>query len=113
MKLKLILIFFFSINCFSQSKQEVLESSQRVDYQIDWKYKSGNYLIFDCERSHYACVTKDGDDNCREERNFAIEKKLPTYPCAPLRKFTTKATCMIKNYEVVDTQALRRFCYPK
>ncbi|MGZ3808359.1 MAG: hypothetical protein ACXVCE_09750 [Bacteriovorax sp.] len=88
-------------------------SNYKSDYQIDWKYQAGNYLIYDCERGHYACVSKDGDENCREERNFAIEKKATSYPCAPLKKFADKKLCVQENYKVVDRNAIKRFCYPK
>ena len=83
------------------------------DYEINWKYKAGEYLIYDCERRHYACVNHEGNSNCLEERNFAIKKKLNNYPCAPLAKFDDKKSCVEKNYKIVDIDAPKRFCYPK
>lgn len=82
------------------------------NYLIDWHYHAGAYLIYDCEREHYACVDLDANDNCREERNFAKEKKLPMLPCAPLKKFENKILCVEENYKVVDLGAKKRFCYP-
>lgn len=101
-------MLFLSFSCFGQT-----DETRKIDYQIDWKYKGGEYFIFDCERSHYACVNIDGFNNCKEERNFAIETKATGYPCAPLRKFKDKKSCVEKNYQVVDTKAIKRFCYPK
>lgn len=91
---------------------EELAENKKSDFKIDWKYMAGEYLIFDCERNHYACVNVSGFDNCQEERNFAIGKKLAAYPCAPLKKFPNKKSCVLKNYETVDILALKRFCYP-
>ena len=113
MKLNFILIFFLSLNCFGQTVKDIIAESRESNYQIDWKYKSGEYLIYDCERRHYACVNIDGDNNCREERKFAIETKAATYPCASLAKYKNKKLCVEKNYQVVDTTSLHRFCYPK
>lgn len=102
--------------CFAQQTKETaleLAGSRDVNYPIDWKYQAGEFFIFDCERNHYACVNADGFANCREERNFAAEKKLSSYPCAPLKKFADKKSCMLKNYEIVDIMAIKRFCFPK
>lgn len=89
-----------------------LAGSGNENYPIDWKYKAGEYFIFDCERGHYACVDNDGQDNCREERKFAREKKLPQYPCAPLKRFASKKECVEENYKIQDIGAIKRFCYP-
>lgn len=112
MKLVFIGWCFISTSCFGQPVAEA-PPGPKIDYQIDWKYKAGEYLIFDCERSHFACVNSDGDDNCREERNFAMEKRAGRYPCAPLKKFKDKKSCIEKSYQLVDLNALKRFCYPK
>lgn len=112
MKLVFIGWCFISTSCFGQPVAEA-PAGPKIDYQIDWKYKAGEYLIFDCERSHFACVNSDGDDNCREERNFAMEKRASRYPCAPLKKFKDKKSCIEKSYQLVDLNALKRFCYPK
>lgn len=110
----LILSFLFVGSLWAQTQtDEQLSSSKRIDYQINWKYRAGRYLLFDCERKHYACVDEDGNDKCSEEREFALSKKAPSYPCAPLQKFKDKATCLKKNYAIVDLNAIRRFCYPK
>lgn len=110
-----LLFIGLCIISFSSFGQTVAEAppAPKIDYQIDWKYKAGEYLIFDCERSHFACVNIDGDDNCREERKFAMEKMASSYPCAPLKKFKDKKSCVEKSYQLVDLNALKRFCYPK
>lgn len=112
MKLNFILLIFLSFNCFSETVEELIRESRKTDYQIDWKYKGGEYLIYDCERIHYACVNIDGFQNCKEERNYAVETKAPKYPCVPLKKYEDKKSCVKKNYEVVDRNVVKRFCYP-
>jgi hypothetical protein len=88
-------------------------SFAKDEYLIDWKYHAGEYLIYDCEREHYACVDIDGNANCLEERNFAKEKKFSSLTCAPLKKFKNKKECVEENYKVVDIGAKKRFCYPE
>lgn len=115
MKLLICLsLFIVSSAAFCAEEMTAAEfaANKKSDYKIDWKYSAGQYLIYDCDRNHYACVDVSGFDNCQEERNFAIGKKLTNYPCAPLKKFSDKSACVIKSYEVVDNMALKRFCYP-
>lgn len=112
MKLSFILIFLLASNSFGETVQELIRDTRKTDYQINWKYKGGEYLIFDCERDHYACVNADGFQNCQEERNFAIEIKAPKYPCVAFKKYDSKKLCVVKNYEVVERNVLKRFCYP-
>ena len=112
MKWSFLLFILVPNYLFAETKGEFVES-RRTDYRIDWKYFAGKYLIYDCERKHYACVNLEGNANCLQERKFAIEKKTNMYPCAPLASFADKKKCAEKNYDVVDINAPKRFCYPK
>ena len=112
--MKFVFLFLIiSMNSFAETEAEKYAQSRKTDYKIDWKYNAGEYFIYDCERKNYACVNLEGNTNCLEERNFAIEKKETSYPCAPLGKFNDKKSCVEKSYKIVDINALRRFCYPK
>jgi hypothetical protein len=118
-------IFFFFLNAFvinaeesiklevKKTEAEIYAESIKTDYKMDWKYSAGEYLIYDCERKHFACIDKSSQENCVEERAFALAQKLPSLPCAPLKKYTDKTACVHENYKVVDINALKRFCYPK
>ena len=112
MKFCFLLILFFT-KTYAATEDEMLAKNRIIDYQMDWKYSAGDYLIFDCERGHYACVNEEGNTNCVEERNFVLEKKAKFYPCAPLGKFASKRSCIENSYKIVDINAPRRFCYPK
>lgn len=101
----IIFIFLSALTTFAGNNVE--------NFPIDWKYHAGEFFIFDCERGHYACVDREGNGNCIEERNFAREKKLPHYPCAPLKKFPSKKECIEENYKIQDIGAQKRFCYPR
>jgi hypothetical protein len=115
MRFLVVLLVLFPFGGFAQD--ETAPAPQRpepvIDYKTDWKYFGGEYLIFDCERRHYACVSLEGNANCIEERKFAMEKKADRYPCAPISKFADKKLCVLKNYQIVDRNAPKRFCYPK
>jgi hypothetical protein len=87
--------------------------AQQVDYPMDEHYKAGDNLIYDCARKHYACVSNDGLEKCQNAREESIEKKQKEFACAPLKKFDEKTKCVVKNYQVVDQNAWKRFCYPK
>lgn len=108
--LVLVSILFSSVSLYSA---EDSEEYKKTDYQINWKYKAGEYLIYDCERGYYACVDKDANESCLKDRNLALEKKEKNLKCAPLKKFQNKKSCVIEDYKVVDINAFRRFCYVK
>lgn len=97
----------------SNSVKEVDVGYKKTDYQINGRYKAGAFLIYDCEGEYYACVDQDGSDKCRTKREEGIVKKQTRLPCAPLKKFDDKKSCLEKNYEVLEALATKRFCYPK
>ncbi len=86
---------------------------KKSNYQMNARYQAGAFLIYDCEGEYYACVDQDGSEKCRENRDASIKKKEKRYSCSPLKKFEDKKTCLQKNYEVIESLALKRFCYPK
>ena len=114
MKIFTFYFFLFTVeSTFGQSNFTNVELVAQEEYQLDWKYRAGQYLIYDCDRGHYACINKTGLDNCVEERNYAIAIKAKSLKCAPLKNFTNKKECIEKSYKLVDIGAIKRFCYPK
>lgn len=81
------------------------------DYVLNWKYRGGNNLIYDCIHKYYVCANDVARIQCDEDRAHAIETKLDNYPCAVLKKFSSKEECLQKNYEVLNTNVVRKFCY--
>lgn len=96
----------------AKSNEEVFET-RKSNYQLTNRYKGGPYLVYDCVGEFYACVDVDGSEKCREKRDESINKKETRLPCAPLKKFEDKKTCLQKNYEVLEALAVKRFCFPK
>jgi hypothetical protein len=92
---------------------EELVETRKSNYQLTNRYKGGPYLVYDCQGEFYACVDVDGSEKCREKRDESINKKETRLPCAPLKKFEDKKTCLQKNYEVLESIAVKRFCFPK
>jgi hypothetical protein len=103
---------FLTFKSLAQSGPEGIESS-RGAYKIDTRYFAGKYLIYDCERKHYACVDLAGHSKCKEMRQSSIENKSKLYPCAPLSAFDDKKSCVEKSYNLVELNTAKRFCYPQ
>jgi hypothetical protein len=80
-------------------------------YQLNDKYRGGNNLIYDCQGLYYVCVKNEGRDNCAESREEALKLKLNKYPCVVLKSFSNKEDCLRKNYELLNSEATKRFCY--
>ena len=110
--MKWLFLIFLSCKVFAQSGNDVIASPKGV-YRIDGNYLAGKYLIYDCEKKHYACVDSDGNSRCKELRSDAIASKAQIYPCAPLSAYADKKSCVEKNYKFIESNANKRFCYPK
>lgn len=102
---------FFFLLIFSSL--QLAHAERAENFQMDRKYSGGKFLIFDCEKSHYACVSKEGQESCLLERAQAIEAKAKSYPCAPLRAFSDQLSCVKEQYKTVEAGANKRFCFPK
>ena len=89
------------------------DAYKRIDYALDWKYRGGEYFIYDCKREYYACVDSDGFERCTEDRKNSIIKGKKKYDCAPLKQFPDKRSCIVYNYSIIERVATRLFCYPK
>ncbi len=112
MKILLLLILQLNIEA-ADTANTPAANFRKEDYPLDDKYKGGPYLIYDCERKHYACVDVDGHELCKTARQKSIDEKTKEYACAPLKIFDEKKKCIIKNYEVMERNAWKRFCFIK
>lgn len=115
-KLFLVISFFISLPAFSQNEEaqgqkDLLE--KKGNYQINGKFKAGNYLIYDCRGGYYACVDKDGYELCENKRQEGIKTNEERYDCAPLKQYEEKLKCIAGNYSAIDSAAAKRFCYPR
>jgi hypothetical protein len=106
------ILLVFSMNLFAEAEPEKIIESKVNDYKIDLKYIAGEYLLYDCEKRHYACVSVVSFLNCKEDRKSEIKAKAKGFSCAPLEKFASKKICLEKSYKIVYLNAPKRFCYP-
>lgn len=121
--MKMILTFILIIMTVKVFAEEAADTAakpvevelevKKSNYRINGRYQAGEFLVYDCQGEYYACVDQDGSEKCREDRDVSIKRKEKRYPCAPLKKFENKKTCLQKNYEVIESLALKRFCFPK
>ena len=124
--MKMFIILFTVLSTTAQSTklsvplQQSIESfklendDHRIsDYKIDRKYFAGNYLIYDCEDHHFACVDAMGYSDCGDNRERALNKKSNPLPCAPLKIFLDKRSCIENSYKYVNSNALKSFCFLK
>jgi hypothetical protein len=111
--MKLVFLFIFISSSFGQVLEDQFKRDDRAGYKIDRKYYGGEYLIYNCEVSNFACVDLPSFQKCTDERKLALENKRAVLPCAPLKKFKDKISCVQKNYELVHLNAVKGFCLPK
>lgn len=110
--MKYVIVLFLIFSNQSMQAEDNDWDTKRSNYAIDWKYHAGQFLIYDCDRKHYACVDSDGFDKCTTARNKSKAEKAKKYSCAPISKYENKEACVLANYKVLESLALKRFCYP-
>jgi hypothetical protein len=86
-------------------------TKHREEYAIDSKYRSGSYLIYDCEDNHFACVNNESFDRCTEKREIDKKENLNKYRCTPIKNFSNKEECLKENYKIQQKAILKKFCY--
>ena len=106
-----IFLFLFSLQGLAQEDAALMEL--KSNYQMSEEFKAGSALIYDCKRGHYTCTDSDGYAKCKMKRDFDKTKGLTFYSCAQLKIFPTKVDCVKMNYEVIEGNAKKRFCYPQ
>ncbi len=124
--MKTAIVFFATLSALADSTKAQNAASlvfdsiksetedQRIhDYKIDNKYFAGNYLIYDCEENHFACVNDVGYAECNDNREAALKKKSHGLPCAALKIFLDKKTCIEQSYQYVDRNNVKLFCFSK
>ena len=73
-------------------------------------YRRGNYLIYDCEDQHFACVDDVSYGRCQVWRQKAIDKIEEYMPCAPLKRFESIEACDRDHYKYMYTYVPKKFC---
>ena len=91
-------------------QRDLMQTATHDTAYISSRYKSGPYLIFDCERGNYACVHKDGYQFCKDLRIDSLHKKYKVLSCAPLKKFSHYQFCIKRQKELVDFPVKKYFC---
>lgn len=74
------------------------------------KWFRGNYLVYDCDDGHFACVNENSFIKCENQRTERIEEKDPQLGCAPLKKFKTQKNCFEVQYKKLHNQLPKVFC---
>ncbi len=90
--------------------QGELQERSKQSFYISAVYRSGNFLIYDCTKGHYACVHKDSFQFCKDIRQESINKRHKVLQCAPLKQFEVYNDCLVRQRELVDFPVEKYFC---
>lgn len=109
--MKIILIILSLFYLVHVSANERKESGSR--FRSEWiseKYKSGPFLIYNCEDLYFVCVDEDAFLSCKEERDKARHRRDFRLPCAPLKEFDHFDLCVVAQYEKMAQKRAMHFC---
>lgn len=84
---------------------------ERLHPYISTKYMRGNFLIYDCEEHHYACVEEKNFLACKEKREGLIVKGEEKLSCAAFKEYPTYSLCIKKQYELMYSGTPFAFCF--
>lgn len=91
-----------------QNRDELVKSIEEP--RISNKWFRGNYLIYDCDKAFYACVSSRSFVQCTDQRTIRIEERRPALGCAPLKRFDSQKECFKVQYEKMQNQVPKIFC---
>jgi len=104
-----------------KSKEEMLEdrevdkfTREKEEPRISNKWFRGSFLIYDCEKGHFACVNQVSFYKCEEQRSEDIEENRPRLRCSPFKMFKEYQDCTAMNYKKMHNQLPKLYCvHPK
>ena len=113
LRFSLVFILFSMLFTLTGEEGKGKERKSHHRFQISKLYRSGEYLIYDCNNRHFVCADEISFNECREKRNFAIDKRFFLLPCAPLKKFEHYEVCVETQYSKTYQMGNRDFCFSK
>lgn len=112
MSRKLMLFcLLFPIFCLAQPVKELAGYDWRVD-NIAEGIEAGAWLVYDCEKKHWACLLEEYYVACEEKRAEDILNRKKELRCAPIGSFATKKSCFQRQLYMVGQNWGARFCIP-
>ncbi|MCO4795378.1 MAG: hypothetical protein KC493_16785 [Bacteriovoracaceae bacterium] len=92
----------------SKDEREMYEKQQ--EYRLSLKWRRGEYLIYDCRKRHFACVSKNSSKRCRKERDESFRSNDTVLKCAPLKKYKEVVDCEKDQKKFIDKITNKKFC---
>ncbi len=74
------------------------------------EFRRGEFLIYNCDLKHFACVNKDSFKLCANKRRNSKEFKQKGQSCRPIRSFKDQASCFTAQYKVSQKTSMENFC---
>jgi hypothetical protein len=104
MKNVLFLFILISPLCFAVTEDE-------LTLMITDEYESGKFLIYNCEKKHWACVSEENFKDCEKSRQNDFKNiENPIHTCATLNVFSRKASCEQRILFMTTHNHGTRFC---
>lgn len=98
------LLLFSTLNVLHAEEELVIPNS------ISEEYNSGPYLIYNCLKQYWVCVSEENFKECQEERLQDITDSRARSKCAPVKKFVTEKSCFERQLYLVSQNYGDRIC---
>lgn len=85
--------------------------SESQVFALSDTYVSGPYLVYDCSRKHWACVSEENFNDCKFQRNEDLEyREKLTHSCSPISLFPSFQSCNQRKLFLTTHNHGQRFC---
>jgi hypothetical protein len=99
MKVFFILIAIFCPCVWAASETSAKSpkpSADNIIYEevkINYKYREGEYLVYDCQDKYFVCVHEEDFKECEKKRADDIRRERAWMRCAPFKGFKDEKAC--------------------
>jgi len=102
-RILLSLAFFIVLNTQAQDEDKVKMITDELE--------EGKFLIYDCEKKHWACVAEEHFNDCKKNREEDLQKAdNPYHSCAVFISFSKTKSCNQRILFLTSNNYGNRFC---
>lgn len=93
-----MIFLLFSFLSFSDEFDYYKKNIEEV--LLNSSFRRGEYLVYECELKHFACINKESLENCK------------TPSCLNIKKFKDQPECFQAQYKAMQKSNMSRYCKP-
>ncbi len=95
-------ISIFALIIMLARASDVVLENETDSFYITPHYFNGSYLIYDCRKGHFACVSEFNFKECQQYSKVDIAEENNYLRCIPFKVFELKKECLVKLIDLTN-----------